>query len=233
MITTLSRNDYVEIGRQLMQECSALHSHEEASQHICEQLYHRLQYQGEPAMTLARIYRLTRIEDLPNELRSLVDPTELYAMTLTGTYGLLDNWRHRSLSQGHKAIPVNKIAMPAALPMFEQMLVREMGVNLERLYATHNVMESARATGGTFYIEDVPNSSVIPAQEAFVKPYEVKSLVGFGGLMADLERRTTLYVLFLFSKVHFTPEMAANLHEMRPFIGTALATKANESIFVS
>jgi hypothetical protein len=152
-------------------------------------------------------------------------------MSLTGTYGLEEEWRRRQDSVGHKVVPVNKIAVPSLIPMFEQLLVRDMRADLARLYETGNVIESVRSTGGTFYIEDVPASPVIPAQEMFVGPYEVKSLVGFGGLMSGIQRDTTLYVLIAFTRVHFTPEMAEAFHGLRPFIGTALASRTAQSIF--
>lgn len=231
MALSMTVAEYVDFGKRMMTECERVTSHEQASQHICQQLYHMLQQEDQPALALVRVYRLTRVEDLPPDLRALVDPDELFVMSLTGTYGLQDEWRRRQDSAGHKVVPVNKIAIPSLIPMFEQLLVRDMKADLPRLYETRNVIGSVRSTGGTFYIEDVPTSPVIPAQDTFVEPYGVKSLVGFGGLMAGSERLASLFVLVAFSRVHFTPEMADAFHRMHPFVGTALASRAAQPIF--
>jgi hypothetical protein len=228
---TLTQEEYGALGRQLMLDCQSLTSHEAASQHITETLYNRVQSDGEPAFALVRIYRLTRVEELPPDLSALTEPADQFVMALTGTYGQEEAWRQRKDSVGHKFVSLTKIAIPAKIPMFEQLLVRDMGVDLETLHGTRDVLKSAKASGGTFYIENVPESPVIPAQDQFVKPYSVKSLVGFGGVIAGADRRATLYSLIGFSRVPFTEAMAKDFQSMQVFVGTALASKREQAIF--
>jgi hypothetical protein len=62
--------EYVDFGKRMMAECEKITSHEQASQHICQQLYHMLHQDDQPAFALIRVYRLTRVEDLPRSSRA-------------------------------------------------------------------------------------------------------------------------------------------------------------------
>lgn len=84
----------------------------------------------------------------------------------------------------------------------------------------------ARQTFNTFHIADAVDSPCITAQDDFVKPYGVKSVLGFGGVLSSGE----LFVVIMFSKVSIPAstassfrDLSANVKEaVEPFVGGAV-----------
>ena len=65
-------------------------------------------------------------------------------------------------------------------------------------------MELERKTCNVFYVANALNSQYIPAQDNFVKPFGIKSVVGFGGMLPAGD----LFAVILFSKVSVPEETA-------------------------
>src|SRR5688500_8081201 len=107
-LETVSPEEYTAFAKDLMWQCKELGTHEEASQHIAKQIYEQFTTDGQPTFALVRIFRMTRVELLPEELRDLLDEDEQYAMALTGTYGMDEVWCDRRQSVGHKVIPLRQ-----------------------------------------------------------------------------------------------------------------------------
>lgn len=225
--------DFIGLGRSLMRGCRALPSFEAASQYICRTLYDRIRTSDDvPLFSLIRLYRLVRVEDLPKELWSLLDPGEKFGIALMGTYGKLPEWQDRKQSLGHKVIPINKVMIPTKIPMFEQLLIADMEVDLKHLYSTGDVLASlGRPSGGTFLIEDALKSPKIPAKDDFVVPHQIKSLVGFGGMVPDVQRRSTLYMLIGFTQFPVTIELAKDIYQLQPYVAIGLDTTTTNRIF--
>jgi hypothetical protein len=230
---TLLPVDYIGLGRSLMRGCRALPSFEAASQYICRTIYDRIRTINDvPLFALLRIYRLVRVDDLPAALRTLLDPGEKFGIALMGTYGKLSEWQDRSKSQGHRVIPINKVMIPTKIPMFERLLINDMEVDLKHLYSTGDVLASlGRPSGGTFLIEDAVTSPQIPVKDEFVIPHQIKSLVGFGGLVPDVQSRSTLYMLIGFTQIPVTPEIAKDVYSLQPYVAIGLDTTATNRIF--
>jgi hypothetical protein len=216
-----------------MRGCRALASSEAASQYICRTLYDRIRTVDDvPLFALIRIYRFVRVEDLPADLRTMLDPGEKFGIALMGTYGKLPEWRDRKKSEEHRVIPINKVMIPAKIPMFEQLLINDMEVDLKHLYSTGDVLASlGRPSGGTFLIEDAATSAKVPVKDDFVVPHQIKSLVGFGGLVPDTQGRSTLYMLIGFTQLAVTPEIAKDLFLLQPYVAIGLDTTETQRIF--
>ena len=81
-------------------------------------------------------------------------------------------------------------------------------------------------TFNTFHIAHAVDSPYIPAQDDFVKPYGVKSVLGFGGVLSSGE----LFVVIMFSKVSISASTASSFHDLsanvkeavEPFVGGAV-----------
>lgn len=229
---TGSRDSYLTVAKSLMAECDDYRFQEDIAQHITQRIYDTLSDSPSHGLVLTRIYRMTRVEDLPVDLLAQADREDRYVVTLLGTYGRLLDWCHRKSSVAHQIISINSIAIPARIPMFEHLLVQNMGVDLNKLYETGNVIASmSRPGGGKFHIEDVPSSPIIPAQVEFVRPFGVKSLVGFGGLIGDAGGSMTLYMLIAFTSGTYTADMADDFNTMQPYITTCLASAVGRAIF--
>jgi hypothetical protein len=78
-------------------------------------------------------------------------------------------------------------------------LFKELGVPIEHVVSpsTALVPDVRTKTYGIFYVEDALQSPAVPAQEDFVIPFGVKSVIGFG---AELPRGE-MFATILFTRV--------------------------------
>lgn len=232
---TSTEEDFIAFARSVAEEVDGYPSHEAISQHLTQRLYEAMQDGDGPILQLVRVYRLCKYDELPYDLKQSADPQAPFRMVLTGTYGVESAWRDRGKSQSHKLIPVEPGTVRTNLPMFEYLLVGSMGVDLDVLYQTHDPIEATQTSiSGLVHIEDAFDSRYIPAQKNFVRPYGIESLVGFGGLLAGVNRELTLYAMLAFSRQHIDEIGAANFQAMQPFVGTMLAnTGSMPAVFSS
>ena len=226
--TSSSPQDYAEYGRRIWLERDNFTTHEQASQFVVRHLFQEFVTEdGDAQLALVRIFRLTDVKDLPPDIRAMVEPGEQRIMALTGTWGLEEAWQHRSRSKGHQAVPISAIGVPEKIPMFQEVLT-QLGIDIEHFYQTKElVVTGKRPYQGTFHIPDA-SSPAIPAQNEFVRPYGIKSLVGFGGFMGPAQ---TIYLLYAFSREYVSPEAAQAFYRLQEFVGTTIAvsTKIFES----
>ena len=83
-------------------------------------------------------------------------------------------------------------------PMIAQM-IQEMGLEIGEVIAPGPglMMEDAnKRSYNVFYVPEALNSPYIPAQQDFVARHNIRSVIGFGGLLPSKE----LFVVILFSK---------------------------------
>lgn len=218
--TSSTDMDFSNFGRELWLERGNFSSHEQASQFVVKRLFEEfVTDDGKAQLALVRIFRLTDIDDLPSTVRAIVESGEQRVMALTGTWGTEKAWQDRRLSKGHQAIPLSAIAVPEKIPMFQEVLT-QLGIDLEHFYRTKEIItSSAQPYQGTFYIPDA-QSPAIPAQDGFVQPYGIKSLVGFGGFIGG---RQVMYLLYAFSRVPVSAEAAQAFYRLQEFVGTTIA----------
>ena len=66
-------------------------------------------------------------------------------------------------------------------PMIAQ-LIRQLGVEISAFLSDGElVIDTTQHTFNVFYVGDAVGSPVIPAQQEFVVPYGVRSVLGFAG----------------------------------------------------
>ncbi len=84
----------------------------------------------------------------------------------------------------------------------------------------------SKKTFNTFYVPEAVGSPYIPAQDEFVIPYGIKSVLGFGGILSSGE----LFVVIMFSKVSISSQtadissrLAADVRQaVEPFVGNKI-----------
>ncbi len=94
-------------------------------------------------------------------------------------------------------------------PTFEaaaQRVVQEqIGVNVSSVLSAEAIPLDARDVGhNVFHVPGAPGSPYVPAQHDFVEPYGIRSVLGFGGLLASGD----LVAGLLFSRVPVSAEAA-------------------------
>ncbi len=139
-------------------------------------------------------------------------------LVLLGTVGQESEWNSRHLSSGHQVIPLPSEQVLSSIPMISQ-LINQLGVDVNCvLKPTPNMLLAAeQQTYNVFYVPEAVGSPYIPAQQHFVVPFGIKSVLGFGGLLPSGE----LFAVILFSKSHIPEETAALFKPL------ALAAKAS------
>jgi len=164
----------------------------EDAQAICEYFYRSfVDANGDPACALVRLYKTERFSDLDPDLQDFarsssdVEPTdELRCLTLMGTAGAEHAWNDRSLSAGHRAIPLPSEEFVERLPMVAQ-LIRQLGIDIGVVVAPptgHEARVLAQTFHEVFHVPVAAGSPYLPAQD-FVAEHGIESAVGFGGIM--------------------------------------------------
>jgi hypothetical protein len=176
---------------------------------------------GAPACALIRLYKTHRFAELDAGLQAFAErigggpvPGPTRCLTLLATAGVVPAWNDRRRSASHQAIPLLSAAVVEESPMIGA-LVRQLGLEVG------DVLGSARAqlhheVQGVFFVEEAAGHPAVPAQDDFVVPYAIRSVVGCGGVLPSGDT----FALIAFTRVP-VPERTADL-----FRSLALSLKA-------
>ncbi|MEM8501767.1 MAG: hypothetical protein AAF716_01270 [Cyanobacteria bacterium P01_D01_bin.1] len=223
-LTQLSLQDITEIGvalRTLGKEADSL---ELVADRCVQHLYYSLldPVTNKPACVLVRFFRTVPYTLLPPSLQTSVQtaiaqppeliPADLKCLTLLGTVGDRPEWCDRIASVGHQVIPLASEQSVSQIPMISQLIKAfDLEISCVLSPAPNLLMALERKTCNVFHVPIATDSEFIPSQEQFVKPYGIKSVVGFGGMLASGD----LFSTILFSKVEIS-EPTAHLFKTLP-----------------
>jgi signal transduction histidine kinase len=135
---------------------------------------------------------------------------------LLGTAGDEPEWNARNQSMGHRVIPLPSAEIVSSIPMISQ-LIYQLGLDVSTVLqpAPHMILAAEQKTYNIFHVPEAMGSPYIPAQTTFVIPFQIQSVLGFGGLLPSGE----LFAMILFSRTHI-PHVTATM-----FKSHALAIK--------
>ena len=236
-LTRFTQSEATECGNALRALGSAASSMETAANNIVQHLYNNVidSETNEKACALIRFYKTHPYGQLASGLQEFAsgimggapESQDMKCLTMMATAGEHADWNSRSTSSGHRAILLASADFVGGIPMIAQ-LVSQFGIEMGSVISPEpNVIgDLARQTFNTFHIADAVDSPCIPAQDDFVKPYGVKSVLGFGGVLSSGE----LFVVIMFSKVSIPAstassfrDLSANVKEaVEPFVGGAV-----------
>jgi len=220
-LTRFTLRDMAECGLALRQFGLGVESMEEASNRIVRYLYENFCTKpiGEKSCALVRLFKTHPYEDLEVELaeyaRSMLDHypplPAMKCMTLLATVGEQTEWNSRHTSVGHKAIPLASESVVAQIPMISQ-LIGQLGLDIKTVInpGPDLLVEIEQRKYNVFYVPEAIGNPYIPAQESFVIPFGIKSVLGFGGLLPS----GNLFAIIMFLKVqipHSTAQMFSTL----------------------
>lgn len=207
--------DMSELGSALRRLGDGAHSMEEVANRVVRYLYDHLidGDTGSPCCGLIRFFKTHPYGALDAGLRDFAKkmlhdqtPTRgMRCLTLLATVGDKPEWNSREASVAHRAIPLVRQEMMDKAPMMSRAL-QQLGVELELLLDPDAglLVESEPSSFNVFYVPEASQSPYIPAQEDFVRPAGIQSVLGFGGMLP----RGDIFVVILFSKVHIPRETA-------------------------
>jgi hypothetical protein len=165
-------------------------SFDDAARRVVRHLRESLRFgpQEERAGALVRLFRARPAAD---------DPASL-SLALVATAGEREEWNDPARSAGHRVIP-----LPASgwWPPMVRRLMGDLGLDGDRAWDPAQV----ERTCNVFHVEEAAGSPYVPAQEEFVRPWAIRSVLGIGGLLAPSD----LFVVVVFSRGQIPPSSAA------------------------
>lgn len=192
-----------EAFRELRHEVATM---DEAAQAITSYLHRNLvDDEGRPACPLVRLYKTHRFGLLPADLQAFAHDSapgqvlddEVRCLTLLGTSGDDAGWNDRRRSEGHRAIPLVSAELVAQLPMVRG-LIEQLGVDVATVVEPGDGGPSLHHRDyDLFFVPEAEGSPMVPAQDEFVRPFGIRSVVGCGGMLPSRD----LYALILFSRL--------------------------------
>jgi hypothetical protein len=202
--------------------------------HLYENLIDRRT--GQSACALVRFFMTCPFTELNAELRSAARDivggrnvaSTTKCLTLMATAGDEPQWNSRKTSTGHKAIPLVDKDFISRAPMISQ-LIHQFGLDVDMLLEPDPeiLVDLEQTTFNVFYIPDAPGSVHIPAQDSFVIPYQIKSVLGFGGMLPS----GNLFAIILFAKTKITPEAAELFKWISAYARISVAALDKRAVF--
>lgn len=214
-LTTFDIGDMLKCSLRLRETVSGVSTLEGSAQRVCRFLYDELLGpDGQRSCALVRCYKTHAYASLEPDLQSFARrvlgteaprPT-MKCLTLMATVGQSAAWNSRHFSRGHKTVPLPSPEIVEKTPMISQ-LIKELGLELGSVLqpSPDVVKELAGKKHGVFHVENALGSPYIPAQQEFVVRFGIRSVLGFGGMLATGD----LFAVILFATVH-VPSRAAN-----------------------
>ena len=247
-LTKFSLRDMVECGLALRQMGEGTANMEQASNKIIKYLYEHLidRQTGEKSCALVRCFKTHAYGELDAQRREYARsilgdevPSEtMQCLTLLASAGEKPEWNSIAASAAHKAIPLKTEALVEQSPMISQ-LIRQFGLNISTVVEPdpNLLLEFEQKTFNVFYVPDAKDSPYIPAQDSFVIPFGIQSVLGFGALLPA----GNLFAIIMFLKVQIprsTAEMFSTLAlnvkaALLPFVGGAVFEGASPSPAIS
>jgi hypothetical protein len=177
-----------------------------------------------PACALARCYVTQRFEKLEPRLhvlvRRILTPHDaMKCLALLASAGDRPEWNDRTRSANHQVIPLPSEVFVRRFPMITRMF-QQFGIKVSALVGgdAADLYMLAHRTHNIFYVPDAVGSSYIPAQQEFVLPYGIKSVVGMGGILPY----GNLFAVVLFAKVPIPQPVAQHFATLAIDIKMAL-----------
>jgi len=214
-LTDFSLHDMTQCGAELRNCTVNASTMESAARMLVQYLHNNLVSSSKPekACALVRFFRTVKFGDLNPECqkfaRSLLkdrsESPEIKCLTLLATTGILPEWNDRKLSRGHQTIPLHGVEVIEQAPMISQLL-SQLGVDIAAIVKPNGLpmLDPARTSFNVFFVSTAKGSPWIPAQQEFIIPFKIESVLGFGGALADGD----LFVIILFSKVPISRSVA-------------------------
>jgi hypothetical protein len=210
---------------------------EKAAQRVCRFFYDELRGpDGERACALVRCYKTHAFGSLEPDLKEFAqkimgkEPAKstMKCLTLLATVGQSPGWNSRHLSQGHRAIPLPSPEIVEKAPMIAQ-LIKEFGLELSTVLNPSQdvVKELGGKRQGVFHVENALGSAYIPAQQEFVARYNIRSVLGFGGMLPNGD----LSAVILFTTVTVPNSVAERFRTLAIDVRSSLSKFSEANVF--
>jgi hypothetical protein len=238
-IDDFTLKDMVEFSAALRRMGSGTASMEEVADKIVHYLYENLvdKKTGDRACVLVRLFKTHPYSELEvnlqefarNVMKTSPGSLTMKCLVLLASVGMLPEWCSRKQSRGHKAIPLpTREYFIEAFPMVKD-LIEQMGLDVSTVLQPDPavVMDMVQKTFNVFLVSEAAGSVYIPAQDDFVIPFGIRSVLGFGGILPS----GNLFVIIMFSKVAIPRETADMFKSLALSVKVAILPFDGKTIF--
>ncbi|MBC8551448.1 MAG: PAS domain-containing protein [Candidatus Brocadiales bacterium] len=206
------------------EKCKDTSTLEETAQKLMKILYQTfITDSSNSAIVLTRFFKSCSYCDLPDDIqgyikqkeaRTIIPPQDKY-LTLLGTWGDLEEWRHREKSENYKAFSLNDSDVLYKFPMLSAVF-SQIGYKIPTAIEPDKsiIVDKQDIDYGLFYVEDAKGSKYIPKQAEFVVPFGVKSAFGIGGHYVG----TDIYAIIIFLRENISLRTAKLFLSLNPAI---------------
>jgi hypothetical protein len=239
-LTRFTLADMVRCGRELRRlGASSSPAMEETAELIVRHLYEHFAERdsGRRACVLVRLFKTHRFADLGDGLREFAQALtpsarlspEIKCLTMLASVGEEPNWNSRRDSRHHQAIPLLSEAALDEIPMISRLL-NQFGLKLSDLApAQPEVVDDLnRRSFSVFHVPVARDSPAIPAQQDFVVPHGIESVLGFGGILPD----GNLFAVVIFARVTIPAATAEMFRTIALNVKMALMPALQGRVFI-
>lgn len=214
-LASFSVSDMTECASELRKLGGGASSAEDVAKRIASYLYQQLgnDQNGRQDCVLVRCFLTRAYRELDRQSQDCArralacgpGSLDMKCLTLFGTAGERPEWNERHRSRRYRSIPLADKQVVSQFPMVSQLL-QQLGVELTSKAQPESDLPDdwAGHTLNIFHVAEAKGSPFVPAQEEFVIPFGIESVLGFGGVFPSNE----FFTVILFSKQKISRDTA-------------------------
>ena len=228
-LASFSISDMTECTSELRKLGAGASSAQDVAQRIASYLYRQLgnDQTGRQDCALVRCFLTRAYRELDPQSQDCArralacgpGSLDMKCLTLFGTPGERPEWNDRNRSKRYRSIPLADKQVVSQFPMVSQLL-HQLGVELTSTTQSESDVpfNSTEQTLNVFHVAEAKGSPFVPAQEEFVIPFGIESVLGFGGVFPSKE----FFTVILFSRQKITRETAELFKPLAETVKSAL-----------
>ncbi len=253
-LTNLTDADVADLGEALRSAASGSSSMEEATYKMVRVLYENIldPATGETTTALVRFYKTHPYDQLDAELQGFareifgttVPSDGLHCLCLLGTAGDIFEANDRAYSKINQALPLANADLVSAIPMLSP-VIHQFGIDLSAVMRPDPSLADSLSLS-PFYVPEAQGSAEMAVQNVpvpernqeifegmakyageFVVQYDLKSLLGFGGLLSSGE----LFFIFIMTKIPVHRTVAETLKGLAGYVKDAVEPFVGNKVF--
>ncbi|MEG5037454.1 MULTISPECIES: histidine kinase [unclassified Microcoleus] len=213
-------------------------SMEASSQKIVNYIYRHFcdSQTGENSCALVRLFKTHPYGELEDSLQQSArrlmkgnsPAADMKCWTLLAAAGTQPQWNSRHTAAEHTAIPLVSTKLVAQMPAISE-IIRQFGLDIPTFLGIERerFLQLEPAVLNIFHVSEAKGSPFIPEQNSLIIPYQVKSVLGFGGLLPS----GSLFAVVMFLKVKIPPSTAEMFKDLALSVKTALSIPGELSVF--
>jgi CheY-like chemotaxis protein len=200
---------YADVLEKLGQKCG---STEAVAVDALNYLYNRLNEGVDEPCALVRFFRTMSFDELTPELKKVArqnlkteQEKTVNCLTLLASRGMLPEWNDRFESVHHQVIPLVSSQMVAAAPMIAQLIDR-LDIEVAQVVspAPNLFLNPREKAYNVLYVPEALGDTSIVAQQTFVSPHKIRSVIGFGGLLPTGD----MFAVMMFMRIFVSAKAA-------------------------